>query len=254
MGDAAQLRADLATITKLHGNLPDMLTSRSGGGPNHGSRKVFARSAPPVNLTALDMLDGRQKLGGDDAEGMHQLDRMAGARRMGVLPDLWMWARMIEAEMIDAGAALPAELPESPTVATICRWLSQVTEWAVGAPWWPEYVHDIHETAQRIAATVGEPAGAEPTRHGGEDGCGMIVSQLGPERFVCSGCGKSWTLEAVTLPDAAQRLGISLRTLQSWAARSLLVELPGQSERRRMYDFEGIRRIVAEKRSRNARV
>ncbi len=257
--DAQQIRADLATIADLHADLHHMLTSRPPGSTNAKTgHSKLAHPPAPVNLTALDMLDQRQKIAGDDADGLHQLDRMAGVNRMGILPDLWMWARMIESEMVDAGPTLPAELPEVPTLGNVCRWLSQAVEWAAGMQWWPEFAHDIHHTSQRVRRALGE-LDRNPTIHLGETGCGMPITEVGPERFLCSGCGKSWTLLAVTLPEASRRLKLNIRTLQIWAARSLLVEVPGTVEppnggtsTRRMFDLDSIRRIAAERTLRNA--
>ncbi len=251
--DAQQIRADLTTIADLHADLKHILTSSPPGSANAktGGRGKLAHPPAPVNLTALDMLDTRQKIGGDDADGIHQLDRMAGVNRMGILPDLFMWARMIEREMYDASPTLSPELPAVPTLGNVCGWLREAVEWCSGLQWWGEFAHDVHTTAQRMRAALGE-ADRMPALHLGETGCGMPISEVGPARFLCSGCGKSWTLLAVTLPEASQRLGLNLRTLQSWAARSLLVEVPGQSERRRMYDLDSIRRIFAERALRNA--
>ena len=253
-----QIRADLAAIADLHADLSHMLTSRPPGSTNtKTARGKLAHPPAPVNLTALDMLDTRAKIGGDDADGIHQLDRMAGVNRMGILPDLYMWARMIESEMAENGARLPAELPEAPTLGNVSRWLSACVSWAYDQPWWREFAHDVHTTAQRVRIALGE-SDRKPTIHNGETGCGMPISEVGPGRFLCSGCGKSWTLLAVTLPQASKRLGINLRTLQAWAARSLLVEVPGLPEfpgktgRKRMFDLDSIRRAHAESRLRHA--
>ena len=238
---AQQIRGDLSEIAMMASDLEHMLTSHRPGsttapaGRGMGRGKL-AHPPAPVNLTVLEMLDTRREA-------------------WGILPILRAWAEVAHTE---ASALehrqLPhptsSALPDSHDVYTVCRWLSEHVHVTMTLPMWDAYAGEVHMLAERMAYALGENtynADAELLVHTGPAGCGERIDTLGPRRFVCSGCGQSWTLLAVTLPEAAQRTGISLRTLQSWAARHLLVEVPGQSERRRMFDLDSIRAIAAER-------
>jgi hypothetical protein len=237
---AQQIREDLTGIAQMAPDLEYLLTSHrpgsatapAGRGMGRGKR---AHPPAPVNLTVLEMLDTRREA-------------------WGILPILRAWAEVAYAEASALAErrqlALPdsSALADSPNLGTVCSWLSEHVHVTTTLPMWDAYAGEVHMLAERMAYALGEDTPDERLVHAG--GCGERLDTLGPLRFACSGCGQSWTLLAVTLPEAAQRTGISLRTLQSWAARHLLVEVPGQSERRRMFDLDSIRAIAAERAAR----
>lgn len=122
---------------------------RSAGTP--GSR-------PPLRLDVAQALDTRVRFRGDDAVLRAQQDAEAGARLQGVLPDLWQWARLIEAEWLDGNPVVPDDLPEQPTIVTVCDWLIRhTTAWTLDQQWASEYqadVHGWHRDLQRITGQV----------------------------------------------------------------------------------------------------
>ena len=99
--------------------LPALLTRRAPTGDNSRGGRGTPGSRPPARLDVLHVLDTRLRVTGDDAEDRAWHDRMASDHRQGLLPDLWQWARMIEAEALEGCPDVPDELPEAPTLASV---------------------------------------------------------------------------------------------------------------------------------------
>ena len=113
MTDTPTTTAQLAQILDWAALLPALLTRRAPTGDSSNSGRRTHGSKPPVRLDILQILDTRRRATGDDAEDRAWHDRMASDHRQGILPDLWQWARMIEAEALEGATPLGGEGPRS---------------------------------------------------------------------------------------------------------------------------------------------
>lgn len=244
----ADVRRWLAQLPARAALLPDALsTRRHGDGGGHGK----PTPAAPTNLGVVAILDTRDepRPGWDWELGMGWCD----PERVGILPYLHGWARDIEATAYESRPDLPAELPTPPTVASVCAWLLAELEWATTLAQWPEMADGIRVTWRRVEQATSHVADVHPPRPVKCDRCheGRLEPD-GPRLWRCSWCAREVSVTAVSLPMAAQALGVSPRTLQAWAKRSLLgrgVADP-DDQRRRLYDLRTVGRVLAEQRLR----
>lgn len=240
----------LADIVDLAALLPALLTSRTA--PASGSGRApggsTAHSPSPVRLDILQALDGRLRDLGDDAEDRAWHDRMAGDHRQGLLPDLYQWAKLIEAEMYDTSPQMPAELPEAPTLTSVVAWLQQHLDWALTQRWSVELVRDIDWWWRRVRHLVGERDPYQPRcprcLFPIEPAVGAVVDSHVPGIWRCLGCGNETSLDAalkrlaepvVTLAQAAEITGVPFRTLQSRARAGKLLPVTSSSARPALY-------------------
>ena len=236
---AAQLR-DLLDWAAL---LPVLLTRHAPSGDSSRGGRAPSGSKPPVRLDVLQVLDARVRIPGDDAEDRAELDRLAGDHRQGLLPDLWQWARLIEAEAMETCPQVPAELPEQPTLGSVVDWLLVHTGWAETQQWADEYRADVDWWWRRLRQLVGE-ARAEPVVPCGR--CGEALTQQKPGLWECEQ-GHMTSVQAVTLREAARILSArdgekapTLRTLQRWAKRPGLLIPISDGPRSRLFDLSQI--------------
>lgn len=262
----------LREIPELCALLPDAMVTRGG----RGGVAVAAGSRTPCRLDVLDLADGRVKY--DWVSGMDWVD----PDRQGVLPYLCGWARDLEAEACDSARPAPRAVPEDPTVAEVCAWLIVETEWAAGLPSWPDYAHGVRRIWRRLRDATRqvrdvEPVGVPCVLCGGDlhqprvwrcalcdmpvptadvrggaptcTGCGHLADPVAARpMWECGVCGHRVTIQAVTLRDAAQIVGVPYSTLRRYAARpGALTPIRGDGAAR-LYDLGDIRGLVAEQR------
>ena len=236
--------------------LPALLTRRAPTGDTSrtGRSRSVPGSRPPVRLDVLHVLDTRTRVAGDDAEDRAWHDRMASDHRQGLLPDLWQWCRLIEAEAMDACPDVPEELPERPVLASVVDWLVKHTPWALTQPWADEYAADVDWWWRRLRDLIGEA---------GESGvpcgrCGDWLAMVHLGLWECR-AGHQVTVQPVSVNLAAQKIGIPKDQLYALIAqpqqlRALGIEPPrpilGETGARRVYDLSDLRRLVAEVRVR----
>ena len=254
MTDTPTTTAQLAQILDWAALLPALLTRRAPTGDSSNSGRRTHGSKPPVRLDILQILDTRRRATGDDAEDRAWHDRMASDHRQGILPDLWQWCRLIEAEAMHSRPEPPDELPEQPTLAGVVDWLTRHTPWAVEQPWAGEYVADVDWWWRKLREAVGEADTAGvPCGRCGE---GLVMVHLG--LWEC-GTGHQVTVQPVSINLAAQKIGIPKDQLYALIAqpqqlRTLGIEPPrpilGETGARRVYDLSDLRRLVAEVRVR----
>ena len=254
MTDTPTTTAQLAQIFDWAALLPALLTRCAPTGDTSRTGRRVPGSRPPVRLDILQILDTRRRATGDDAEDRAWHDRMASDHRQGILPDLWQWCRLIEAEAMHSRPEPPDELPEQPTLAGVVDWLTRHTPWAVEQPWAGEYVADVDWWWRKLREAVGEA---------GETGvpcarCGEGLSMVHLGLWEC-GTGHQVTVQPVSINLAAQKIGIPKDQLYALIAqpqqlRALGIEPPrpilGETGARRVYDLSDLRRLVAEVRVR----
>ena len=227
--------------------LPALLTRHAPTGDTSRTGRRVPGSRPPVRLDVLHVLDTRTRVAGDDAEDRAWHDRMASDHRQGLLPDLWQWCRLIEAEAMDACPDVPEELPERPTIASVVDWLVKHTPWALTQPWADEYAADVDWWWRKLREAVGEAAVARDVP------CSRCREPLTPVhdgRWECRS-GHTVTIHAVGLRQAAREVEVNYETLRRWLAEEEVARLaePGG---RPVYDLGEIRRVVAGRRLRDA--
>lgn len=142
----------LAEMPDLAALLP--VVAGTSTSPGTTSRRTPG-SQPPASLDIIQALDTRIRTWRGDATDRAHADAIWGDHRQGVLPDLWLWARMIEAEMLDQSPQPPATIPDQITLAGICDWLIRHNHWAVDQPWHDQYDHDVHSWHRRLTSLAG---------------------------------------------------------------------------------------------------
>ncbi|MGN8689411.1 hypothetical protein ACTND8_05850 [Atopobiaceae bacterium HCP3S3_F7] len=234
---AQHVRRWLAELADLATLLPTALITRS---PDDTQRRTAPGSRPPVRLDVIQLLNNT--LAQDVAAGRAE---WMDPDRAGLLPYLWTWCRDIEADALDAGLA-PDDLPD--TVAGCCSWLATWLDFAQTLPQWDELVWGIERCWRNTRAATRGVRDDDPPRHARCNRCHIGTLTPSGDVWTCTDCARIISITAVSLPDAARLTGIPLRTLQAWAARSLLdrgVADP-DDQRRTLYDLGTIRRVAAE--------
>ena len=207
-----------------------------------------ASSKPPANLDRIVALDLRQRV--RDLNHHDQLWR-DGQPRQGILPTLWLWATMLEADWLDQSPQLPADLPEHPTIASACAWLAAHDHWWDGRPEWDEYAADLQLLDRWAKRLVGwRPEPTCPT-------CGAPFTRHGEHVWACPHCGReiSTRVVGVTLPVAHALTGVPERTLRDWSKRQGLLpplqDAAGVPLRDKhgvtLYDLDQSRRLADER-------
>ena len=211
----------LRDIDDLAACLPELVTARradAGGSSSPGPRV-------PLRLDVLAVLDDRERVHGDDAEDRAWHDRMAGDHRQGLLPDLWQWARLIEAEAMDTCPEIPEEIPDDmPGLPEVIAWLHRHLPWALTQPWSGELTGDIDWWWRRVKDIAGE-AVRDPYR----PRCRWCMFPVDPEGsglWRCCGCGRTEVninveLERlgerpVTINEATRLVDRTRPTIKTW--------------------------------------
>ncbi len=205
-----------------------------------GGAAGTASTRTPVSMSLLVLTDTRTLYHGDDAEDCFQVDRMAGERRQGVLPQLWLWCRMVESEAMESSTELPDELPEHPTVVGCCDWLNRHITWASTQLWFDELAEDVLSIARLLRDVLGDPRPYRP-RHVTPEGCwGLLGAAREDDGHVayyeCDRCGaviNPWARVAeitarpadtlLRLADIARAVGRDVEVVKKWAQRGLIV-------------------------------
>lgn len=234
------IRQQLVELADLATHLPHLLTSRTQ--PPAGSRNGgtgIAHSPAPARLDILHALDTRIRDTSDDAEtrawhdrqpgptyidGKGRYTRSAADHRQGLIPDLYQWCKLIDAEARTAGLQ-PADLPEPPTLAGVTGWLHAHLDWALAQPepWRVELARDINWWWRHVRHLTGERAPYQPR-------CTLCLFpyvETDGGWWQCQGCGTEISIDnglkraaepLVTLSQAAALTGTPRGTLKQWAA------------------------------------
>lgn len=194
--------------------LPELLTT---GSTKAAPRRPQPSSRPPLRLDVLQLLDTRNRH--DWLDGMQWCD----PEGVGVLPYLWGWCRDLASTLLDENPRKVEELPEHPTLATVTTWLTDHLDHIATLPQWPDFAAGVLWVSNAVARTLNPPQPGTSAIPCPTPGCsGMLArDQAIPNAWHCLlGCDPGQTtVTAVTLPEAAKRTGIPLRTLQHWAQR-----------------------------------
>lgn len=247
-------------MERVLSELPDqmallpLLLHSSGGGSADGLRTVPGPRTP--NVAVMDLLDTRVKLDGEvDMAGLAEIDRMAGDNRQGVLPELWLWAVLIEAERFDADPQLPPELPDEPTIANLCGWLLDGIAWVAEQQWSEELDHDLRRIGSAVRGMLQERDEYRP-KHTEAGGCGWpFEARDNRTWYRCTGCGKvvdHWAemrrvmaVQRVTLRQAAELTAIPLDTLRRWKKAGVITPALNRGQGRSgLYDLDTLRRAA----------
>jgi excisionase family DNA binding protein len=200
----------------LPGSLPPDPDRRTG--PPIASRRAV------LNLDVVDLLDTREKADADATRVDYALDRMAGARRQGVLPTLVSWTRLVDGELWDEG--VEHEPPaDGPTVASECAFLLAHVAWVDEQQWANEIEDDTAAMLRDMRKAVGELEVKKARLTCLQPGCGWDVEEeAGREVFRCTGCGRKWgrielhnmaeRKKPKTVKQIATLLGVSVRTIR----------------------------------------
>jgi len=244
MTDTRQQLHDIVDLAALLPALQDAHGRPAAGG--RAAPRGVAHSPAPVRLDVLQALDTRARVTGDDAEDRAWHDRMASDHRQGLLPDLWQWARMIEAEAMETCPVLPLELPEQPCVASVVAWLLTHLDWALTQRWAGELVSDIGWWWRRLRHLLGERDEYLPR-------CGRClfpVEAAAGGTWRCLGCGAETSLDAalkrlaeplVTLTQAAELVEVPFRTLQSRVRAGQLLAVTSSGVRPALFRLQDVK-------------
>ena len=179
--------ADLPTLAELLERNYFHLLARGDRDPRDAAVRYVVR------FDALDLADRRVKDAGlTDAEGLADLARRAGARRLGILPTLESWCRDLEADMLDR--SVPHDDPildGTSTVTTAAGWLSRHLDWICGQ----QQVNELADEVRRIVLDLDT----------------LGVSLHGPDQSAIG-----------TVPELAETTGIPAKTIYRWALNGFL--------------------------------
>lgn len=243
-----EVRKWLAEILELAALLPDALIA--GPKPDGGGSRPVPSSRPPVKLHIVSLLAAAERYDNLWEAGMCYVDP-DGA---GVLPYLWGWARDIEATLYEASPVLPDEVPEVPTLASVCDWLSRHAEAASVTAQWPELVYGVREVRQGLRGATAAVRDIEE-RAVPCPRCGDPLTHIEGEtaRWECPS-GHETHVQAVTIGQAARIIGCGRNTLATLVNRpGLLADgidaarpVLGDRGGRKLYDLNDLRRLHAE--------
>jgi len=217
-----QVRAHLADIPALVAEAEHYITPGSAPA-DPDARHATTIFKIPIVPEVFDLLDGREK----DVEEPG-LNRMAGERRLGVLPTLALWVALAYAEIEDRGerprVCCP---PRRHTIVGESGWLYEYAAHILDFN--DDFAADIaklHRELQRACRVRQEYVPKCPQ-------CRWRVEPVysdgttGPAYWRCTGCTKTWVHDAevarlaltqpkMTLRQISSMLNIPLRTLYNW--------------------------------------
>src|SRR4249919_506476 len=243
---------DLLPLFMLPGSRPDM-----GSHQRHGSDNTRS----PLALSALDLADERTKADASPTRSDYELDRMAGARRQGVLPTLSSWVRLVDGELWDE-LTEHAEPDENPTVAGECAWLHSHIRWIGERQWLDEITQDIIGMLRDVREVTGEQQ-IHIKLYCLNTSCGWgVEEQSDGAWYRCTGCGRAWSRlelhrmaerkKPKTLAECALLAGVTERTLKTYKARGLLRVVGRGQGKTELYDPDDVMRVTMNLRYRQA--
>lgn len=245
-----ELRGWLAQIADMAALLPDAAITRSAG--NKTSRPTPA-SKPPANLNVVHLLDHDDKPPNGTRRGMAWSHGMqyVDPGRIGVLPYLDGWVRDLEATLLDQHPDVPAdEIPAVPTVAGCCSWLARHADAAATTDQWPELVYGVRAMVRNMRNATSGVRDLEE-RPVPCPRCGDPLHRVGDLALWECETGHQTSVQAVTLRQASEHVGIPLSTLKGWSHRPGFLPCLRESERVSYYDLGTIQRLAAEARLRS---
>lgn len=231
-----------AAYNQLHlFQLPGSKPSDTGSKQRHGTLSTRA----PLVLEVLDLLDRRHKNDVEPTRDNYDLDRLAGNRRLGILPTLSQWVRLADGEMWDSGVQHSAPSDNS-SVDTECSWLLHHLDWITEQPWLNEMAEDLTRMLKDAQRVVGVEKQAKYfcTK------CGWPIQERdGGAWYSCTGCDQNWTRlelhrfaerkKPKTLAEIAKLTNISLKTLRSFADRGHL-KVVARDGKANLYDLDAV--------------
>lgn len=235
---------DLLPLFMLPGSQPDM------GSLQHHSA---SNTRSPLVLSALDLADTRTKADAEPTRSDYELDKLAGARRQGVLPTLSSWVRLVDSELWDLN--IEHEAPaDAPTVAGECAWLRSFTHWISQQQWLDEIEADITGMLRDIREVTGEDDKLAGKLFCIRPGCGWEVTErYGGEAYVCKGCGNTWgrlelhrmaeRQKLKPLVECANLAGVSDKTLRRYKAQGVL-KVAGRQGKTELFDPDEVMQLT----------
>lgn len=238
-----------------------------------------ARADRDRDRLAWTWLDGRGRLVQEDPSW-----------RTGVVPTLASWARLVEAESLEAGVLVPefgaescssqcAEVlvralsdgREGPcsedarthdvevTCGYVCDWLTARVSWVAAQPWAAE----LADECERLLADVRRATGWQPLERLTCQQCGWsVVERDGGAWFVCTGCRRAWTrmeahrmaerMQPRTLREVAVMLEVSERMLGELKAEGAVVPV-GKRGAAHLFDVTAVQAAVLRRRAADLR-
>lgn len=222
----ARAEKDLRAARQALGEIPGLFellhlfVEPGVGVTGEGYTASSSPARPPINLGVLDLLDGREKADSEPTRTDAELDRLAGARRQGVLPTLASWVRLVDGELWDAGEDHQAP-SEYTTVMSECGFLLTHIDWIGDQQWLGEFARDLAGIVRDLRDATHQPA---PQRYSCTK-CGWGVAESAAlNGYVCTGCHEVWTVVEMhrmaerkkprTLKQISDLIGISLTRLR----------------------------------------
>lgn len=214
------LRQHLEQIPDLYALLGLFVVKGSTGDVVLGSPMG---SRPPMDLAVIDLLDTREKPDAEVTRTDAEIDRLAGARRQGVLPTLASWVRLADGELWDFGIEHDAP-SETPTVASECAFLVHHIDWIAEQQWVDELADDVRRIRGELRSVTRDRDIED--LHLACTSCGWhdIQSMGNGTWFRCTGCDQTWTEAELSkhaerarprpLKACAEVHGVSVRTLR----------------------------------------
>lgn len=232
------LRQKLTELTELATLLPELATPTRNA-QTAGPRGI-AHSPAPVRLDVIHALDHRLRDLSDDAEDRAWHDRAAGGdHRQGLVPDLYQWAKLVDAEARETGYE-PIDLPDGLTLTIVVDWLDPWTDWAHAQPFGHTFARDIDWWWRHLRTLAGERDDYQPRC----TACHFPIAEAAGGIWQCAGCRNETSLDAglrrlaeplVTLTQASALTGIPLTTLKRRVAAGTLLPVTPAGERPARY-------------------
>lgn len=195
---------------------------------SHPTAGTTAGAHPPLNLTVVHLLDTTRPSDwwGLDPRSVHVSD-------LAPLAMLESWSRVIHEDAMELGLDYP-DLTDPATIATECAWLLAMLDYACAQQWATEMARDIATLRHSLRTALGDRIPPARTCLACSSPRSAVYTHA-DTRMVCLECEASWDSgrtaptqpptppEApVTIPTAAEALGLSHWTIRSWITRNRL--------------------------------
>lgn len=242
-----KLKAHLAEIPELYGNLPAIDEMVSGGGSGESHSGKTTGSAAPLNLEVVHLADQRFKRGWRE----HNPGQVATIERFGTLPALMWWTEYFADRMLQVpGVKVPAQADPA-TVGSECSWLAEAIMWILTNEWAPVFASDMERLHTRLSAANGVRLFVPH--------CGTCDSVL-EERdsgnwYRCPDrqCGRTYTQSSglgelgrrqppIPGKQIAALLQIPWSTLRKWDERGVITAARRDSRGRKLYHLADVKR------------